>query len=87
MERAGGGDWVWRVVGGGFFVGVLVMAEQRKQRKCKMCAKKVLATRPGTSHLLHLFLSVITAGIWIPVWVLISAKIGGWRCPNCGSKC
>ena len=87
MALAGGGDWVLFVVGGGFFGEDDVMAEQRKQRKCKMCEKKVLATRPGTSHLLHLFLSVITAGIWIPVWVLISAKIGGWRCPNCGSKC
>lgn len=87
----------WQVLAGVIGFGLLwvvdflvrdgVMAEQRKQRKCKLCAKKVLATRPGTSHLLHLFLSVITAGIWIPVWVLISAKIGGWRCPNCGSKC
>jgi hypothetical protein len=87
VASAGGVIGFCGVVGCGLFGEVLVMAEQRKQRKCKMCEKKVLATRPGTSHLLHLFLSVITAGIWIPVWVLISAKIGGWRCPNCGSKC
>jgi hypothetical protein len=25
-----------------------------------------------TSHLLHLLLSVITAGFWIPVWILVA---------------
>jgi hypothetical protein len=25
-----------------------------------------------TSHLLHLVLSIFTAGIWVPVWVLVS---------------
>jgi len=29
-------------------------------------------TRSNTSHLLHLVLSIITAGIWIPVWILIA---------------
>ena len=24
------------------------------------------------SHLLHLFLSIITFGLWIPIWVLIT---------------
>jgi len=24
-----------------------------------------------TSHILHLLLSVITAGLWIPVWLLV----------------
>ena len=25
-----------------------------------------------TSHLLHLVLSIITAGLWIPVWILVA---------------
>ncbi len=25
-----------------------------------------------TSHVLHLLLSVITAGLWIPVWMLVA---------------
>lgn len=29
-----------------------------------------------TSHVLHLLLSVITAGIWIPVWLLIAISNG-----------
>jgi hypothetical protein len=23
--------------------------------------------------------------LWIIIWILVSFKIGGWRCPNCGS--
>lgn len=26
----------------------------------------------NTSHVLHLLLSVITAGVWIPVWLLVA---------------
>jgi len=26
----------------------------------------------STSHLLHLVLSVITAGMWVPVWILVA---------------
>ena len=28
--------------------------------------------RYETSHVLHLILSIITAGIWIPIWILIT---------------
>jgi cytochrome c biogenesis protein CcdA len=27
-----------------------------------------------TSHLLHLLLTVITAGMWIPVWFLVALR-------------
>lgn len=29
-----------------------------------------------TSHILHLILSIITVGIWIPIWVLITLNNG-----------
>lgn len=29
-----------------------------------------------TSHLLHLVLSLITAGIWVPVWILVTLSNG-----------
>jgi len=25
-----------------------------------------------TSHILHLLLSIITAGLWIPIWILVA---------------
>lgn len=52
---------------------------------CKNCGKKVRIERPSTSHVLHLILSVLTCGLWIPIWILCSIRIGGWRCVSCGS--
>jgi hypothetical protein len=60
------------------------MAEEKKRKYCKDCEQKVLAVRPGTNHVLHLLLTICTAGLWLIIWVLVSAKIGGWKCPICG---
>lgn len=27
-----------------------------------------------TAHLLHLLLSVITAGLWVPLWILVAVS-------------
>lgn len=27
-----------------------------------------------TAHILHLLLSVITAGLWVPVWILVAVS-------------
>ena len=39
-----------------------------------MIKSQLLARRAdhSTSHLLHLVLSIITAGFWIPVWILVA---------------
>ena len=41
-----------------------------------MSKSQLLAKRADhkTSHLLHLVLSVITAGMWIPVWFLVALR-------------
>ena len=31
---------------------------------------------PRTNHLLHLVISIITAGMWVPVWVIIRIARG-----------
>jgi hypothetical protein len=37
-------------------------------------------------HGLHLFLSIITFGLWLVSWVSISIihQLRPWRCPQCG---
>lgn len=60
------------------------MAEDRTSRFCKCCQKQVLAIRPGTNHVLHLLLSLVTMGFWVIIWFLASIKFGGWRCSQCG---
>lgn len=31
---------------------------------------------PRTNHLLHLVISLVTAGLWVPVWVIIRIARG-----------
>ena len=63
------------------------MSWQEKSKYCKRCQRDVLVRRKGTNHILHLLLTVLTGGLWLIVWILVSIKIGGWRCTYCGIKC
>jgi len=62
------------------------MALQEASGWCRHCQQQRLIRRPGTNHVLHLLLAVITFGIWIPIWVLCSIRLGGWRCSSCGQR-
>lgn len=35
-------------------------------------ALQLLSKKKRTSHVLHLILSIVTAGLWIPVWVIVA---------------
>ena len=52
---------------------------------CKSCGD-VMVRRKTANHVLHLLLTVFTAGLWLIVWVLTAIRIGGWRCANCGRR-
>jgi ssDNA-binding Zn-finger/Zn-ribbon topoisomerase 1 len=60
-------------------------SHQEAAGHCRKCGD-VLVKRPGTRHVLHLLLSIVTMGFWIPIWLLCSIKIGGWRCSQCGKR-
>lgn len=62
------------------------MSEQHKSGFCERCQKQGVVFRKRPNHILHLILSVLTGGIWIIVWLLLSLKVGGWRCAACGSE-
>ena len=53
---------------------------------CKRCKTRKPCTRNGTNHILHLLLTLVTVGLWIPMWLLLSLRIGGWRCRDCATK-
>jgi len=58
---------------------------EQTQMYCKGCQQSTLAQRPKVNHILHLLLSVLTAGVWIIVWILVSfLHLGGWKCSHCG---
>ena len=62
------------------------MVAQEATGFCKGCNRQVMIRRKGTNHILHLLLSCLTVGLWIPIWIFCAIKIGGWRCSQCGMK-
>lgn len=38
----------------------------------KIAALKLLSQKKRTSHVLHLILSLVTVGFWVPVWLLVA---------------
>lgn len=37
-------------------------------------AMRLLSKKKNTMHLLHVVLSIITVGFWIPVWILVATS-------------
>lgn len=62
------------------------MGESTIRRHCKDCDQKRPFTKKTPSHILHLLLSVVTVGCWIPVWILMIVlnAFSPYRCTNCG---
>lgn len=57
----------------------------QSMKRCKKCDRSTMHVQPSTSHLLHLILSVITFGLWIPIWLLLAASHGSQaQCSECG---
>lgn len=61
------------------------MANTQIMKHCKTCGKSTLHLQKTTSHVLHLLLSVLTAGLWIVIWVLVSiSNSTQGQCTECG---
>lgn len=63
------------------------MSTHKKRMFCEEEIEMVLAERQTPNHLLHLVLSLVTAGLWLPIWILVALFAGGsYRCPRCGAR-
>jgi len=62
------------------------MGQLQTSRKCGVCGRRTLHSRSCTSNLLCLLLSVLTLGIFVPVWLLLKVleAFRPWRCQTCG---
>ncbi len=67
--------------------------KETKRLYCKNCQTNVRAERmkKTPNHILHLLLSIFTAGLWLPVWLLIilnfdTNPLRGFTCSECGSS-
>jgi hypothetical protein len=63
------------------------MSQKQTSAYCPYCDRQTLAIGTKPNHLLHLVLSICTAGVWLVVWLLVAiGKIGGYRCSKCGTR-
>jgi|GEM_PF-1478161 hypothetical protein len=64
------------------------MGISKLRRYCPEDDRMVLAEKQTPNHILHLILSLVTAGLWIIVWVLVALlnDFNAYRCPHCGGK-
>ncbi|MBY3543675.1 hypothetical protein HFN71_28755 [Rhizobium laguerreae] len=54
---------------------------------CEDDVAMVLAERQTPNHVLHLLLSIFSAGFWIPVWLAVTMLASGtYKCPRCGAR-
>ena len=44
-----------------------------------------MAERDTPNHVLHLLLSLLSMGLWLPIWLLVACS-QDWRCGTCGTK-
>lgn len=64
------------------------MAQIQSRRYCRECGRKTLHSRSTFGDGTGCLLSVVTLGLFIPVWILIGileAFRQKWRCQACGS--
>lgn len=64
------------------------MAIDQKQKFCRRCRKMTLHQRHRTSELAGCFLTLITGGFFLPIWIIMSMiDTGkGYRCNQCGER-
>lgn len=63
------------------------MGSHQIMHNCKYCKKQTIHLGVSTSHILHLLLSVISAGLWVPVWIVVAISNNReGQCTECGKK-
>jgi hypothetical protein len=58
----------------------------QKSRYCGYCDRMRLSERQEPNNLLHFVLTVLTCGLWLPVWFVLAVVTPAYRCQRCGSK-
>ncbi len=59
---------------------------QQFMRACNSCGVPRMHVQRKPNHRLHLLLTVLTVGFWLPVWVLVSLFQAKPQCMTCGEK-
>lgn len=63
------------------------MSTEEARGYCEECGRSVLARRPAFNHVLHLLVTALMCGLWLPAWAfLFLTHNPDWLCPRCGSE-
>lgn len=61
------------------------MSTYNEMMYCAQCDKHTMHLREKTNHILHLILSLLTFGVWLIVWALVSwSNSMQSQCTTCG---
>lgn len=61
------------------------MPEKKRGKFCHLCLRQTLHTAPGINHILHLFLTIFTGGLWAIVWSMQTLIPSRFCCSQCGA--
>lgn len=59
---------------------------QQKSKHCRQCQRKTLHARERFSDGWGVLLTILTAGLFLPIWLLIGVanSLTRYRCQTCG---
>jgi hypothetical protein len=62
------------------------MSNKRIRAHCSQCRDERIFGAPAINHRLQIILSILTMGLWLPVYgaITINATLRPWRCLTCG---
>jgi len=62
------------------------MTRERIRGHCPRCGHQQIFEKNQIHHGVHLFLTIVTCGLWLVSWVsiFIGHQIRPWRCVQCG---
>lgn len=63
--------------------------KKTEMRYCKSCDAVMPCEKSSPNHILHIILSIITAGIWLIVYAILALESAfkPWRCQKCRKRC
>lgn len=56
-----------------------------RQQRCSRCRRLVTPRSGEPTHVLHLAITAVTLGLWLPVWWILTLR-GYLSCPHCKEK-
>ena len=62
------------------------MGYAQAPRFCRRCNTQVLAQCEQPNHVLHLLITFLLCGLWIPFWIYAAVKSRPWLCQQCGGE-